>query len=320
MFYLHFIGIDVSKDTFDVALHAAAVKPKAYSNDATGFAAAVADLGDVLPQAFVVLEATGGYETALLLALCHAGVAVHRVQPLKAAHYCRSLRVHGKNDALDALALARYGAERHQGLAVFVPAPETLTRLQDLQTRRDDLVAMRAAETQRLRHPRYQNLTASVEAVRTVLEEQIKLIEAQMLHLVETDTQLQTRMRVLTSCTGIGTTTALRLIAAMPELGSLTRRQAAALAGLAPHPKDSGQSRRYRATTGGRKTIRNTLFMDALSAKRFDPLLKAFFDRLVNTGKKPIVALVAVMRKMITILNAKLRDHLSLCAPLKHGR
>lgn len=308
MSYIHFIGIDVSKDTFDVAVHAAAAKPKAYPNDAAGFAAAVCDLGGLMPQALVVLEATGGYETALLLALCGAGAAVHRIQPLRAAHYCRSLRVHGKTDALDALALARYGAERHQGLGLFVPAAETLMRLQDMHTRRDDLMAMRVAETQRLQHPRYKNLEGSVMAVCAVLKEQIADIEAQMLDLVEADEELKARKAILTAYKGIGETTALRLIAAMPELGSLTRRQAAALAGLAPHPKDSGQSRGYRATKGGRKNVRNALFMAALSAKRYNPDLKIFFDRLVKNGKKPIVALVAVMRKMIVILNARIRD------------
>ncbi len=194
------------------------------------------------------------------------------------------------------------------GLSLFVPAGQALQTLQALHTRREDLLVMRVAETQRLKHPRYKSLIGSVQAVRDVLDAQIEAIETQMRELVEAHGELKRKKDVLIACKSIGNTTALCLIACMPELGTLTRRQAAALAGLAPHPRDSGKTVGYRATTGGRKTVRKALFMAALSAIRYNPPLKEFYENLKKKGKKPIVALVAVMRKIIVLLNAKIRD------------
>lgn len=308
MSYTYFIGIDISKDCLDVVVHGIAAKPQRFPNSSEGLAAMAVSLQDILPRSLIVAEASGGYEADLLLALCAAGAAVHRMQPLKAAHYMRSLRVHGKTDALDAAALAQYGAERHEKLELFVPADDVLQSLKDLHTRREDLLKMRVAEIQRGKHPRYRKLKASVQAVCAVLNAQIADIEARMRMLVESNTALGRKKDVLCAFKGIGDTTALCLLAEMPELGTLTRRQAACLAGLAPHPKDSGKHHGYRATRGGRQNVRKALFMAALSAKRYNPQLKEFFDRLVKQGKKPIVALVATMRKMILILNAKIRD------------
>jgi transposase len=174
MSFLYYIGIDVSKDWFDVALHAKAAKPQRFPNNGEGFAAFAREFAERFPDSLVVLEATGGYETALLLRLHKAGACVHRVQPAKAAHYIRSLRAHGKTDALDALALARYGAERHESLTLFQPADETLQTLQDLHMRRADLLAMRTAERQRAKHPRYARLQFSLREVREALERQIE--------------------------------------------------------------------------------------------------------------------------------------------------
>lgn len=308
MSFIYYIGIDISRDWFDVAVHREAARPQRFQNCGEGFAAFANEYREILRDSLIVLEATGGYETNLLLNLHKAGACVHRVQPLKSAHYIRSLRVNGKTDALDAVALARYGAERHESLAVFQPADETLQTLQDLQMRRSDLVSMRTAERQRIKHPRYAQLHASIEEVCNLLDQQIKEIEEQMAAIIEETDDLKQKHQVMRSFKGIGDTTAMCLLACMPELGNLTRREAAALAGLAPYPKDSGKTSGYRATRGGRKTVRNALFMAALSAKAYNPQLKEFYDRLVKNGKKPIVALTAVMRKMIVILNAKIRD------------
>ena len=308
MSFIYYIGIDISKDWFDVAMHREAAKPQRFQNSGEGFAAFANEYREILRDSLVVLEATGGYETSLLLHLHKAGASVHRVQPLKSAHYIRSLRGNGKTDALDAAALARYGAERHESLAVFKPVDEALQTLQDLQMRRSDLVTMRTAELQRMKHPRYAQLQTSIEEICNLLDRQIKETEKQMAAIIEEANDLQQKYQVLRSFKGIGNTTAMCLLACMPELGRLTRRQAAALAGLAPFPKDSGKTKGYRATRGGRKTVRNALFMAALSAKAYNPQLKECYDRLIKSGKKPIVALTAVMRKIIVILNAKIRD------------
>lgn len=309
MSYKYFIGIDISKDWFDVAVFEKAAKPQRFSNSGEGFAAFSAALAAELPDALIVLEATGAYETDLLAHLCAAHVAVHRVQPLKSSHYIRSLRVNGKNDALDAAALARYAAERHAGLSLFRPADATREKLQMLHMRREDLVQMRIAERQRLQHPRYETLHDSLKAVLAMLDAQIEKLEEDMMALVKGCKRLSKDYAILTAFKGIGDTTALCLLACLPELGTLDRRQIASLVGLAPHPKDSGKSTGYRATRGGRKNVRNALFMAALSAKRYNPDLREFYDRLLTKNhKKPIVALIAVMRKIIVILNARVRD------------
>lgn len=231
------MGIDSAKDSFGAAVHGNAAKPQRFQNNSEGFAAFLEAYADILPESLIVLEATGGYETDLLLCLCKQKHHVHRVQPLKAAHYMRSLRVHGKTDALDAAALARYGVERHACLQIFVPAEEALQTLQDLQGRREDIIAMKVAEQQRKSHPRYRRLQNSLQAVLSVLEDEIKAIEARMQDIVTGCQTLIAKKNVLCAFKGVGETTAITLIAAMPELGVLTRGEVAALAGLAPHPK-----------------------------------------------------------------------------------
>lgn len=308
MFYKYFIGIDIAKDFFDVALSGMPERAGRFDNTPEGFAAFRKAFSGELPEALVVMEATGGYEAALLAYLCGGHIAVHRVQPLQARHYMRSLRCFGKTDRIDAMALARYGRERHNDLPLFVPCDEVLEELRTLQTRRCDLIAMRVAEQQRMKHPRYRNMTQSVQAILDVIRAEIDRIEGAMRDLIERNENLSVKYECLTAFTGIGGTTAMCLLAEMPELGTLTRRQAASLAGLAPHPRDSGNIAGYRAVRGGRASVRKALFMAALAARQHNPELKAFYMRLIKNGKKPMVAITALMRKMIVILNARVRD------------
>lgn len=309
MDYVYFIGIDVGKESFDVAGHAAPrQKTQRFSNDATGITAFQEAFADFLPHAFVVLEATGGYEASLLGHLVAAGVAVHRATPLQAMHFLRSLRLHGKTDHLDAVGLARYGAERHAELPRYRLPDAGQARLLGCQARRSDLVAMRVAEQNRLVHPRYAGFTKEIEAMCALLNEQIRSLELEIAALIEQSEELSSRLRILTTVKGVGVQTAYTLLAAMPELGTLTRRQAASLAGLAPHPRDSGSLHGYRATRGGRASVKRAIFMAAMAARRFHPKLKEFYERLVKNGKRKMVALVAVMRKLVVILNALLRD------------
>lgn len=312
MSYLHFFGIDVSKDHIDVALYETkatkAAKPKRYPNSGEGFAAFVADNAPLLADSFVVLEATGGYETALLSALCPQGIAVHRATPLHAKHFIRSLGKIAKTDKLDALALARYGFERHETLPLFVEKSAEMQELSDLLMRRDDYMSMRKAEIVRLKHPHYSNMKQNVESHLAYLDEQIRYIGKKIKELVSAAPELKQKMDVLTNVKGIGEQTAFVLLGLMPELGNLTRRQAASLAGCAPHARDSGKMRGYRQVWGGRHCIKTALFMASLSACRSNVDLSVFYKRLVLSGKKKMVALNAVMRKLIVILNAKLRD------------
>ena len=308
MAYKYAIGIDVGKAHFDAALYGAQVTPSRFPNSGEGFAQFIKKFAAGLPEALVVLEATGGYETALLAELLSQRTAVHRADPLTAKHFIRSLGKRAKTDRLDALALARYGWERRDMLRPFQPKDKPLQELKTLLARRQDLLAMRIAEETRLAHPGYIDVQASLEAMLKTLNAQLEAIESRIEALLQASQQLSAKLELMTTVKSIGKRTAIVLLGHMPELGTLNRRQAASLAGCAPHPRDSGSMRGYRRTVGGRAAVKRALFMAAMCARRYNPVLRAFYERLVQNGKKPIVAIVALMRKLITILNAMLRD------------
>lgn len=278
------------------------------------------------PDALVICEPTGGYEAPLLDALIRAGRAAHRADARKVKAFIRSLGILGKSDAIDAKALAHYGRERHHRLPRWLPRERQRDRLTRLVSIRHDLVEQRVACRNRLHAPGIGDLAGRLHRILGVLDAEIAGIEADMQLLVAACDPLRKTVAVLSAITGIGALTAIRLAAlippqpfqrcvaspepwaAPPELGTLGRRQAAALAGLAPHPRQSGARDAYRATRGGRPGVKHTLFMAALTAARRNAHLAAFYRRLIANGKKPIVAIVAVMRKLIVIANAKLRD------------
>jgi transposase len=320
--YIHFVGIDVSKEWLEVAVCGEngdkAAQTERYRNDGDGWAALSRRFASRWAETLVVVESTGGYESGLLAHLLAAGVAVHRAHPLTAKHFLRSLHA-AKTDSLDANALARYGAERHRHRPLFRPPDAEAAELATLLARRAELVALRAAEQGRLQHPRYVGLRDSLRRGIRTCDREIARLEARMDELVEQSEPLRKRRAVLESVKGVAQKTAWVLLAALPELGSLTRRQAASLAGCAPYARDSGQHRGYRRTGGGRALVRRALFLACWSAVRYNPTLKPFYDRLRQNGKKPLVALVAAMRKLITILNAKLRDTLAGEIPLGHA-
>jgi len=271
--------------------------------------AALADFAATLdPGALVVCEATGGYEALLLAALVHAGRAAHRADARKVKAFIRSFGTLGKSDTIDARALAEYGRERHDRLARWQPRDRHRDRLHRLVSARHDLVEQRVACRNRLQAPGSGDVAARLQRILAALDAEIAGLEDDMRALIAACEPLRKTVAVLATITGIGPATAARLTALMPELGTLGRRQAAALAGLAPHPRQSGASDAYRATRGGRPAVKHALFMAALTAARRNPDLNAFYRRLLDNGKKPIVATVAVMRKLIVIANAKLRD------------
>jgi transposase len=237
-----------------------------------------------------------------------AGRAAHRADARKVKAFIRSLGILGKSDGIDARALAQYGRERHDRLARWQPREEQRDQLQLLVSMRRELVRQRVAHRNRLQAPGATPVEARLQRIIVTLNAEIAGIDADIRALIDTCHTLTQTVRTLTDIAGIGQTTAAQLAALMPELGSLNRKQAAALAGLAPHPKQSGATNAYRRTRGGRPEVKHTLFMAALAAARHNPTLRDFYQRLKNNGKKPIVALVAVMRKIIVIANARLRD------------
>ena len=254
---------------------------------------------------FVVCEATGGYEDRLLAALAAAGCPAHRADARKVKAFIRSFGTLGKSDALDARALARYGAERQASLPRWRAPDPARERLQVLVRTRADLLAQKTACTNRLKAPGAEPVRSMLEALRACLGEQLAAIEAAITQILRSLADFARLERALRSIRGVGPAPAATLIALMPEIGTLGRRQAAALAGLAPHPRQSGASDAYRRTRGGRPELKQALFMPAITAARHDPAMKRTYQRLIANGKKPIVAITAIMRRIIVVANAR---------------
>lgn len=256
---------------------------------------------------FVICEPTGGYEIILVEECLRLGLAIHRADTRKLKAFIRSRGQLGKSDAIDARELAACGVERWASLALWRAPEPCEARLKALVRRRDDLVAMRVAEQNRSKAPGAKDMAATFKAVLAVIERQIKAIN-QEIHALIGSTALKRKAAVLTQMTGIAKTTAAALMAALPELGQMDRKQAAALAGLAPHPNESGKKIGYRRMRGGRRQVRTILFMPAMQAACGRGEFAAFYKRLIAAGKKPILAIAAVMRKIVVTLNARLRD------------
>ena len=303
------VGIDVAKAQVDVAVLGAVLEAQRFDNEAEGHSALAAALAP-LGVALVVMEATGGYEAALACALQAAGLAVAVVNPKQARDFAKSMGKLAKTDRIDARMLAEFAAVlvRRDDLAHFIRplANSEQQALAALVTRRRQLLTMLLGERQRLQlamalvRP---SIEAMIEAIRAQLDD----VEAQMVaHVKEHFAELD---RLLQSASGIGPVASATILAELPELGRLNRREIAALVGVAPTANDSGTSRGRRHVQGGRFEIRRVLYMATLSAARHNPSIKAFYDRLLAAGKFPKVALVACMRKLLTILNAMVKHN-----------
>ena len=197
-----------------------------------------------------------------------------------------------------------------QGLPLRRAPNQHETQLKLLVRRRQELLALKQAEQNRSKSPTYRPLTASFKAVIAAVQRQIVAIEAAIAATIEQSADLARRAAILTSMNGVGKTSAACLLALLPELGSMSRRQAAALAGVAPHPNDSGTKKGYRKTRGGRPDVRTVLYMPALRAAAGNGEFAAYYKSLTANGKKPLVAIIAVMRKIVVTLNARLRDNI----------
>ena len=298
------LGCDVGKETI-VVFDSADGGTRSLPNTAQALAAFAAELDETC---LVICEATGGYEAALLDALARAGRPAHRADARKVKAFIRSLGILGKTDAIDARALARYGHERHDRLPLFQPREEARRSLHTLVSTRSDLLAQRVACANRLAAPGAAPVAPHLRRILQALDAEIDAIQASLDDLIQAHAPLEQAVTTLRAIPGVGATTAAALIAFMPELGSIDRRKAAALAGLAPHPRQSGRADAYRRTRGGRPQIKRILFMAALAARRHNPTLRAFYEKLRAAGKKPLVAITALMRKIIVIANARLRN------------
>lgn len=299
-----FLGCDVGKASL-VVFDSLTGRTSSLPNTPAALSDFTAGLDD---SCLIVCESTGGYEALLLAAALADGRAAHRADGRKVKAFIRSFGTLAKTDTLDARALARYGQERHAHLRHWQAPDPHRDSLQTLVLTRRDLVDQRQACKNRLQAPGAAPVALHLEAVVQCLTAQIKAIEHDVEALIQSKQPLARAIAALRTIAGIGKASAPALLALMPELGHLNRRQVAALAGLAPHPNQSGTADRYRPTRGGRPEVKRVLFMAALVASRHSPALKPFYQRLITNGKKPLLAIAAVMRKLIVIANAVLRD------------
>jgi transposase len=298
------VGIDVSKDRLDVHVLASG---EAFfeSNDAAGVERLAERLKEQQP-ALVTLEATGGFETLAAAALSAAGLPVAVVNPAQVRSFADALGKHAKTDAIDAAVIARFA--QASGIEAK-PLADAQTRLfADLVARRRQIMAMIVAEEARLKRAAERQLRKSITRLLAALKRELESIDDDLDKQVRASPAWRIKENLLSSVPGVGKRIARTLIAELPELGSLSRRQIAALAGLAPFTRQSGKWRGKSFIAGGRTSVRAALFMGAMVAARHNPLLKAFRDRLVAQGKPKIVAIIATARKLLTILNAIIRD------------
>lgn len=258
-----------------------------------------------------VCEATGGHEDTLLGALLELAIPAHRADPAKIKAYIESFGKRAKTDPIDARWLSHYGRDGAAVLPRWQPADPCQQQFALFVARRLDLVAMRVQEKNRMKAPRSRLIADNIAARLAEPDRPIETLNAQIGTLIAESHNLALRAKALRSVPGIGPVLVSLLLAVMPELGSLNRRQAASLAGCAPHPKDSGKASWHRSTTGGRRQIRPALFIAALAACRGDNHLAIAYNALLNTAKPKRVALTAIMRKIITIANARIRDALN---------
>ncbi len=299
-----FVGIDVSKDWVDVAVRPTGAAWRSLQ-DEESLSALVGRLQELRPR-LVVLEATGGYEVPLVAALGAANIPVAVVNPRQVRDFARSLGKLAKTDRLDAAVIAHFG--QASGAVAQPLATAEARELAALVARRRQVIQMKTAEQQR-REKALPVVQQRIDRVIAVLAQELQDLDQDLTHRLRQSPLWREREDLLRSIPGIGPAATVTLLADLPELGSLTRKQIAALVGVAPLSRDSGRLRGQRTCWGGRANVRTALYMPTLVAVRHNPVLHAFYQRLLGAGKPKKVALTACMRKLLTILNAMLKHH-----------
>jgi len=298
-----YVGIDVSKARLDLAV-LEEKRIEQYTNTERGIKELVDEMKALKP-ALIVVEVTGGYERAVVKALFEAGLRVARVSGYRARQYARAKGLLAKTDPLDAMNLADYG--KHVQPRVYEAKSEEGQYLAGKLARRRQLGEMVQAEKNRLRLA-YGDIGPSIERVIKFLQGELKQLEEEIRAYLDANPVWLEQEQLLRSMKAVGPVTAATLLAELPELGKLDGKQIASLVGLAPINQDSGKRSRYRKTGKGRPSVRNVLYMAALTGLRYNPVIKKQYDGLVLRGKVKKVALTACMRKLLTILNAMVRD------------
>jgi transposase len=306
-------GVDVASQKLDLGC-CGVHEVETFENSAVGIQQLLARVV-AAPVAQVVVEATGGYETALVIRLHEAGVPVVVINPRQLRAFATAVGELAKTDRIDARMIARFGRDVRPEIR---PIPAEKQRLlADLSARRQQLLELRTAEANRRKQAARRELQDSIDAVLKVLDEQLADIDRQAAELLQMDPAWQQLDRLLQSVKGVGPATSLALVADLPELGRLDHKQIAKLVGVAPLNRDSGKHRGRRMVVGGRAAVRSALYMAVFNGLRCNPQIRAFYDRLRHAGKPFKVAVTACMRKLLTILNAMVRDRVSWINPLK---
>jgi transposase len=300
----YYVGIDVSKAGLDVY-----IRPVdecfAMTNDEEGIEKLIVRLGKY-PVQLIVLEATGGYEREAYVSLNAAGLATVRINPRQARHFAKSTGKLAKTDKIDARVLAHF-AEAIQPEVRSVPDERT-AQLQALISRRRQVIDMLVAEKNRLSIS-HRSVRPRVQQHIDWLEEELDDLNRKLDQYLEDDPHWREQKDLLRSVPGVGPVLCTTLLAELPELGTLDRKKIAALVGVAPYNCDSGAMHGKRRVWGGRGTVRHALYMATLAARRFNPVIRTFFERLVASGKEFKVAMTACMRKLLTILNSMVAHH-----------
>jgi transposase len=302
---LGFVGIDVSSGTLDVQ-----VLPEkrtwTVANDPAGHAALVKELNS-RQAALIVLEATGGYEVPIVAELAAANLPVVVVNPRQVRDFAKALGITSKTDRLDAGVLARFAQNIRPEIR---PLPSEEERfLRELLARRRQLVQLHTQESNRFKQAASAKVRHSISDILRALKKQLGQIDKDIDRLIRQSSLWREKEDILRSVPGVGPTTARTLLAELPQLGSCGNRQISSLAGLAPRNRDSGKFRGTRSIGGGRGTVRQALYMAALTAIRYNPKLPEFYQRLRHEGKKFKVAITACMHKLLIILNTMIRKN-----------
>ena len=300
------MGVDISKETFEVWMHPEGTNETIEYDDA-GIQRAI-EMATAADVELIVLEATGGLEIPLASQMAQAGLPVVVVNPRQVRDFARSLGILAKTDRLDAEVIARFGAATRPEVR---PLPEDSSRdLAELMRRRQAVIKMIVSEHNRLERSRSREVRRRITRHIRFLEKEIDDIDQHLKKAIQRSPIWLATTDLLQSVPGIGTTSAVVLLCLLPELGTLTRKQIAKLVGVAPLNNDSGKHRGKRHIRGGRAFVRHTLYMATLAAIRWNPVIQAHYALLVDQGKQKKVAIIACMRKLIVILNAMVRDEL----------
>ena len=304
-----YVGIDVSKDKLDLARSDRDVVAT-YANDAAGIAAIVRALAEAGPAlAMVVVEATGGLERPLLEALLDAGLPAALVHPGRVRYFAKGLGILAKSDRIDGRVLLRFG--QLAGPRLAEKRSKNQAELADLVACRRQLAGTRAQQRNRRCTTASKAALRSLDAVIAALDKQVEALDCRIRELIDADDDFRHLDKLLRSVPGVGPTLSATIAAELRELGDADRREVGALAGVAPYDDQSGRRDGRRTIRGGRTALRCVLYMATLSAMRFNPVIKSFATRLKAAGKRSKVVIVACMRKLLTLINAMVRDGLT---------